>query len=475
MPLILFALGSALRLLVGLGLHLRFEDSLITLRVAANLAHGLGPVYNPGVAVQSATSPLHMGLLAGLIRLLGEEAAAQADQVLGALAGSAAAVLAGHAVRPAGAGCALAVTLLLLAYPPLVIWSVSGMETPLLLLAMAAAVVLALRGRLFACGLALGAAALCRPDALLFCGLVLAALAWHRRAQALPPALVLALVLAPWLLYAAHAYGTVVPQTVVAKAQLYRSGVLFSGYRLHRIFGPLFRLRPELGPRLLVVPALLGLIAHGARRSAAVRWVGLFLCAHMGLYFLSGTIAMVPWYYVPAHAALLVAAVLSAAPLVARPVLVSLPLLGLLAVCWRTDLAQARSEQRYEDQVRRPLGEWLRVRGAPHDVAVLEAAGYLGYHSRLVIVDSVGLCAPDALRARRQVRGDAWWVALVRAVAPRYLVLREREVAENWNFVGGGRLLPEAEDAAWFRRHYRLRARFGAHGYAPLEVYERDL
>ena len=36
------------------------DDPFITLRYAANLVHGYGPVYNPGQHVQGFTSPLHL-------------------------------------------------------------------------------------------------------------------------------------------------------------------------------------------------------------------------------------------------------------------------------------------------------------------------------------------------------------------------------------------------------------------------------
>src|SRR5436190_11033928 len=43
-----------------------YEDVLISLRYAQNLAAGLGLVYNPGERVFGATTPLHVLLLAGL-------------------------------------------------------------------------------------------------------------------------------------------------------------------------------------------------------------------------------------------------------------------------------------------------------------------------------------------------------------------------------------------------------------------------
>ncbi len=44
----------------------RLDDSFITYRYARNMANGLGLVYNPGDAVLSTTAPLYAGLLAAL-------------------------------------------------------------------------------------------------------------------------------------------------------------------------------------------------------------------------------------------------------------------------------------------------------------------------------------------------------------------------------------------------------------------------
>src|SRR5713101_3407040 len=46
-----------------------YEDALISLRYAHNLAAGLGLVYNPGEHVFGASTPLHVLLLAGLSAL----------------------------------------------------------------------------------------------------------------------------------------------------------------------------------------------------------------------------------------------------------------------------------------------------------------------------------------------------------------------------------------------------------------------
>jgi hypothetical protein len=66
----LLVLGVAgVRLLFLAQTGVTYEDSLISLRYAENLAAGRGLVYNPGEPVFGASTPLYVLLLAALVRL----------------------------------------------------------------------------------------------------------------------------------------------------------------------------------------------------------------------------------------------------------------------------------------------------------------------------------------------------------------------------------------------------------------------
>lgn len=71
---LVFGIALAVRLLVLLQhIPAYLDDAYITLRVARNLADGLGPVYNAGERIQSVTSPLFLLVSAGVWKIAGEQ------------------------------------------------------------------------------------------------------------------------------------------------------------------------------------------------------------------------------------------------------------------------------------------------------------------------------------------------------------------------------------------------------------------
>jgi hypothetical protein len=178
------AAGGALALALlihGMRLHRRFlhDDAVISLRCARSLAEHGALVWNPGERAEGCTGLLHVPASAGLLRLgLEPVAALRLLGAAGALGLLAAVFLALRRVLPPdGAAPARAAALVTLAACPTVpIWAVGGLETipaAALLAAGMAALVPAFaappraRGALVA-GLAFAAAALIRPDSLVF-------------------------------------------------------------------------------------------------------------------------------------------------------------------------------------------------------------------------------------------------------------------------------------------------------------------
>lgn len=209
------------------------DDGFIYLRIAANMAHGHGPVFNAGERVDAATSPVWMWLLAVAARAgVSLPAAACA---LG-LASWAAAVIwtartAQHWGAPRGrlqAALTAAPALALVLDTRTVSYAFSGMET-----CFAALVWLWAAGELArtwlqgvpsrGAGAAVLAAALVRPEFVLF-AFGFALVAWRRRTLALRPLLrSLVPALAGGVVYlAAHTayFGDPLPNTYYAKRQL---------------------------------------------------------------------------------------------------------------------------------------------------------------------------------------------------------------------------------------------------------------
>ena len=210
-----------------------FDDAMVSLRYAWNLAHGDGLVWNPGERVEGITSflpTLYMSLGAFF---LDKSAAALFMQITGValvLVVALAARRLGRSLdvtRPFGLITAAAV----LAYYPLSYWSLMGMETGFLTALAMAALLVAMRlgsdprgSKLL--GLLLGLMFATRPDAAVPAAMVLAfRAAWivrcHRRLEALKPWLmevaVFAGIVGGLTLFRWVYYGSPVPNTYQLK------------------------------------------------------------------------------------------------------------------------------------------------------------------------------------------------------------------------------------------------------------------
>ena len=279
------------------------DDAWIVARYAHNAATHGALVYNPGEPVSALTSPLH-GLIAAGFALLGLDPVATWRLAGPLLALGGILILAARLD-----GMARAIFVAVAATSPfLALWSVGGLETPMLAGLIAAAAALAHdldRGRssrkaglvLFLCGLIV----LTRHDAVLFAAPLGLAVLWRYRAApcAWAGALAGGGLLGAWLLHAQLAYGTPLPSSFYAKAGLASGGALFANLAYIAGFGVL-----AFGPVLL----------RGARIAAApgsfrrMLLLGLlclapYLATMASVHMMFGYRALVP--YLPVAAALL--------------------------------------------------------------------------------------------------------------------------------------------------------------------------
>lgn len=463
---LVLAAGGAVLLYAGLTGHV-WEDYWITFRSSRNLAEGHGLVYQPGERVHTFTSPLGVLLPAAAQGLLGRDLAALwAFRALSALAvAGAAALLVAHAREQRWPGPALGVALALGIFEAKVVaFAANGMETGLLLLFSA----LTWR-ELFRAGgvrpvlLALGYAGLMwtRPDAFLVAGaMTVGRLLFHRPAdesgsapaRRLAGAIALGgLLYAPWFLWAWAYYGSPVPHTIVAKAALLpadwslaRIGLapwrcLVDGTGLDGLFAPTY-FQAAAWPDSLVA------VCRGLARVAALAWLlpGLARPARaasfatlLGGCYLS-LILPYPWYFAPwsllgaiAWAGLITHGLASRrrlGPGLARIGALALPAFaaGLLVMLSVHGWYQ---QQLTEERGRKPIGVWLREHARPGDRVFLEPLGYIGYHSRLKMLDFPGLSAPevsDLVRAGHRAFAD-----LIRRLRPEWVVLRGHEYVDG--------------------------------------------
>ena len=170
-----------------------FDDAMISMRYASNIAHGQGAVWNPGDAVEGYTNPLLVLLMSSTILIFGKYTSVlvlQSTSILLLIAIAYLSMLIADEIGQAEGVVhrrLLRVSAFLagVAYYPLVYWSLMGMETGLLALLFMVAALTLIRSfreyrRVYAFILpaSLGLAYLTRPDSVVPAIIMLAAFAY---------------------------------------------------------------------------------------------------------------------------------------------------------------------------------------------------------------------------------------------------------------------------------------------------------
>ncbi len=313
------ALGAAGAALVFLVAHRALiDDAYISLDYARTLAQHGQWALEPGFQSNTATSPLNVLLLAGLIVLSGAPVVSAGLLFVAALAatGAALSVICGRLGR--SQWCA-AIAVSLLAVNPLLI-STIGMETYLALALVAAAGATVVARRPVATGLVCGLLVLTRADLAAFAAAALIAVIAsspartrvRRGAQVIGVASVVAL---PWFAWSWWWLGSAIPDTLLFKvSEVWGSDMSFANGLWHYERGFPLTVALSVVPAAAGLAVLAGCSALGVHRRGgptsllALVW-GLGAILHITIYLL---LAPPPyhWYYAPAIGALSMLAVL---------------------------------------------------------------------------------------------------------------------------------------------------------------------
>ncbi len=291
------------------------DDAYITFRYARNLVTGLGFVYNVGEQVLGTTAPAYALLLAGLSWISGFYDYPRLAVMVNALCNAITfAVLIRLAARLTGQRwIGLGVALLFAMDGRVLDWSTGGMETSFNLLVIVLTLALFFENRRAWAALTTGLAVLIRPDGAtltmaIFLGWALPAV-FKPRQWPWKELLIVLAVTVPWFTFATLFYGTPIPQSVLAKAVVYRLDALqaFRAFlvQLRTVFS--FSLPPLQDGQSLarqiaqaLFPAglcLLGLVALTKRHPRA--WVsGVYLALFIALFSV-GNPLWLGWYETP--------------------------------------------------------------------------------------------------------------------------------------------------------------------------------
>jgi hypothetical protein len=280
----------------------------------------------------------------------------------------------------------------------------------------------------------------------------------------------------PWFLWAWGYYGSPIPHTIVAKSvnmpPLSASGLLIAlvtfplkilsgGTDMAWVFLPSYSLAwfTEEHRWFIAASFVFGVVA-------AFAWVvplfrpqtRLFsLMFFLGNYYLTAVVKTVfPWYQPPVaiFGYLTVGLVLdqildlmnkgelfrrsrgwvARLPGTLRPgivIAITVLILGQLTMTlWEARL-QCLAQQLIENDIRRPIGLWLRAHArTPHDTVMLEPLGYIGYYSGLKMLDYPGLASKEMVATRRKL-GKARENQVFLELKPDWLVLRRVEIEDQ--------------------------------------------
>ena len=428
----IFAVWFAARLIPNLVLRLQFEDQLIVLRYARNLAEGNGLVYNAGERVMGFTTPLFT-VLSSLFVLLGGDQAAAWQNGFGLLCMLGTAALAARLLVRLSAGPAAPLAVALVTFNPAVAYNYLylGMEIHLFALLFLLALDLHLSDRATAAAVTSALLFLTRPEGALLAAMLIAHGWLRERKPPLRQAVAALAVPLPWLLVSLGYYGGVLPKTLAAKEgesivspwrylDLVREAYAEAGSSLLAAYSPwlaqsiagpllllglllagataLLRRRPDLWP-LIAFPlgALLGYAAIGSLPGYTWHYYTLnILCAfllalgvHASLVG-AGRLCLKAVEHLPAA----VRAVLKR-PL-ATALLAAVPMLALTLPVLRNTSQQIayRAEPTDRQQGLESIGRWLAERYDPSTSVLVREIGHVGWASGLRIVDRGGLVTP---------------------------------------------------------------------------------
>jgi hypothetical protein len=458
--------AALLAALVVLALHQArlqpwtLDDAFISMRYAWNLAHGHGLVYNTGEPVEGYTNFLWTVLLA-------PAAAVGKDMVLwskalGASCTVATLALVGWSDRwlPGVSARAATWALLLLGTSGVFTrWSLSGMETPLVALAVLVALGLHLRDeRGLATGVAAGVAGLARPDAALVIVPIL--LDGPRRWARLAGFFAVAVPYHAWRVWT---YGDPLPNTFYVKVGGTVAALARGAFYANDFLGV------EVGVLFLLG---LGLVSGDRLRGPRWRALPLFVALHTAYVIAVGGDVFQGFRFFGSLMPVLALCAGVAVDEVRRAAVV-----GAAAVALHLGTLAANDQLGQSGEISdvgERIGRWLRDCAPPDAVLATNIAGAVPFYSRLTTIDTLGL--NDRHIAHREMpamgegkagheKGDG---AYVLSRAPDYVVFGALKGSATPKFVGDRELaaLPD------FHSAYALE-KFSIEGVGNFRVWVR--
>ena len=449
------------------------DDAFITYRYAANVASGLGYVYNAGEKVQGASSPLYTLILTAVGWAFHPDVIPQASRILSLIADVLSLILLWRILSGFDDVVRICVGLLFALYPKVVFIGTTGMEASLVVMLMLLSYYLYSIGKLYGALFVMSSLMLCRLDSVVWIVLCLFSIKRVYRTFPVRAALLAVLVCVPWVVFAFLYFGSLLPHSIAAKSVSWHN--LFPAFDPFRIIMGYFPFDGLKGVPaavrwliavVFVLPVVVELVKSLSSKSPMFIFPSFFLLYNLAFSF--GRVTMLDWYYLPGYIVYFVTAgSLCNRPLsrwnsglryrklmVSAQAVLAVILLALLFVAasrWaeRPGGSSLRTSKR--------LGIWLRRHSSANAGVLLEPIGLVGWESKLYIHDYIGIVSPHVISYRQRYPGsDAWFMAYIRDSLPEYIVLRNYEIPRNMLVYGQGDGLFHGEtERKWFESQYR--------------------
>ena len=403
-----FALHTAWRL--------RFEDAMIVLRYARNIAAGDGFVFNLGERVLGVTTPLQTLLSSGIFLAGAGSAVAPSWQNLAGLCWLVAeALLLLLLLRRLGLpAAALPASLLLLGgfYGG---YLYLGMETHLFTALILLALLLDLgeTPRPFMLGAVLGFAFLTRYDAALLAALLGVAAWWRDRSFPWRTTLAFFAVAMPWLFFSQLYFGSILPQPLSAKESYFTTSAYLGQVYLQwrALIGEICAVFSRIDRANYLASLLCPLIAvAGALLLARERrhWpLAVYPFLHLGIYASIGSDPGFTWHLYLLLPFFLIFAAACASflldslrgrlfPRFDAGVAASLLVAALLLPLGWHLYEQASYRYRPDPHTSQlhEMASWMAARYPPQTSLLQPSIGILGYETNFRMVDHAGLVTP---------------------------------------------------------------------------------
>jgi hypothetical protein len=283
-------LAIIVRIYFSLATGYTWEDALITMRYVQNIVRSNGFVYNLGEHVLGTTTPGYTLVLA-FLGWIGLDFV-MVGKFLCILAEGASClflILIAREIEKPAVGYLAA--LLLALWPTNITFSISGMETSIVMLLMLSSFYAYLKSEYNWLGFLGGILILFRIDSILFL-MIIALFQIIRDRRVAWRSYVLALVvILPWCIFAMSYFGSVIPNTIIAKSVTNRIPIAIV-LQFHPFLAGLI-------PKMLLLPVMIGVVGvfyHDLKLAPLVLW----FFAHNLVFIVAGS--NFSWHYLVSSA-----------------------------------------------------------------------------------------------------------------------------------------------------------------------------